>query len=126
VDQPVDVPKLLGEYHAVLLETHANRTELGGRSGKWNRLAHRLPALQLELRETQAGRTGISDFAVTDSCSTVRTWAASHALFWDEQRVRPVLEAQIAAGSMQSFEAKIVLREYDASRLNMTWTPKKH
>ena len=125
MDQRVNLQELLGEYREVLLEMHACRTERGGSARAWNRLANRLQRVQLELRESKAGRAGITDLAVTDACSTVRSWAASHALFWDEERVRPILEEGTADDSFRSFEGEMVLREFDAGRLNMTWIPKQ-
>jgi hypothetical protein len=57
--------------------------------------------------------------------ATVRLWAASHALFWDEQRARAELEREASTDdNLSSFEAKITLREFDAGRLNTSWTPK--
>ena len=56
--------------------------------------------------------------------ATVRQWAASRALFWDEQRVRAELEREASTDdNLSSFEAKITLREFDAGRLNTSWTP---
>jgi len=49
----------------------------------------------------------------------------SRALFWDEQRARAELEREASTDdSLSSFEAKIILREFDAGRLNTSWTPK--
>jgi hypothetical protein len=56
---------------------------------------------------------------------TVRQWAATHALFWDEGVARTELQRQAAGeSSIGEFEAKIILREFDAGRLDTTWNPK--
>ena len=55
----------------------------------------------------------------------MRQWAASHALFWDEQRARAELEREASTDdNLSIFEAKITLCEFDAGRLNASWTPK--
>jgi hypothetical protein len=100
------------------------RIETGGTAKHWNRLVHQLQSLHLALREHTAGRAGISAL-IDDDVATVRQWAASHALFWDEQRARAELEREAATDhTLSGLEAKITLREFDAGRLNHTWTPK--
>ena len=115
----------LTRYRQTLLDMHECRvTQPGGSPSRWNRLAQRLQRLHLVLREDARGRAGITQM-INDEVPTVRQWAATHALFWDEAKARAELERQAAsAPSMDEFEAKITLREYDAGRLNTTWTPK--
>jgi len=103
---------------------HAVRGETGTAPRRWNRLVDRLQQLHLELRTQARGRAGITAL-INDDVLTVRQWAAGHALFWDEAIARPELERLAGGGpSLAEFEAKIALREYDAGRLNTTWTPK--
>ena len=124
VKQAEDVDELLRQYRAVLLDMHDHRIEAGGRPRKWNRLFDKSQALHLLLRTTAEGRAGITAMALADDCSTVRISAASHALFWDEAKARPVLEAAALDESLGGLDAKMTLREFDAGRLNMTWVPK--
>jgi hypothetical protein len=124
VEQPEDVDELLRRYRAVLQEMHDHRIETGGKPRKWNRLFDKSQVLHLLLRASAEGRAGITALALGDDCSTVRTSAASHALFWDEAKVRPVLEAAALDESLGGLDAKMTLREFDAGRLNMTWVPK--
>jgi hypothetical protein len=100
------------------------RVDRGGDPTAWNRLVNELQRLQLDLRQTEEGRTGISDLMDSDD-ATVRTWCATFALFWNESRARDVLQAEVAAGGMTGFESEIALREFDAGRLKMTWQPPK-
>jgi hypothetical protein len=100
------------------------RVDRGGDPTAWNRLINELQRIQLVLRQTEEGRTGISDLMDSDD-ATVRTWCATFALFWNESKARKVLQAEAAARGMAGFEAEIALREFDAGRLHMTWQPTK-
>jgi hypothetical protein len=114
----------LAAFAATLGSMSQCRVDRGGDSTAWNRLVNELQRLQLDLRQTEEGRTGISDLMDSDD-ATVRTWCATFALFWNESRAREVLQAEIAAEGMPGFESEIALREFDAGRLNMTWQPSK-
>ncbi|MBO0868564.1 MAG: hypothetical protein J2P15_08360 [Micromonosporaceae bacterium] len=114
----------LARYRQTLLEMHEHRVENRGSPRRWNRLVHRLQRLHLVLREDARGRAGITQM-VHDDVPTVRQWAATHALFWDEAVARAELEREAALpSSIFEFEAKLILREYDAGRLNTTWKAK--
>jgi hypothetical protein len=78
--------------------------------------------VQLELRATPGGRAGISEL-INDPIPTVREYAATHALFWNEGRARAELEAQAASDGLAAFGAEMVLREFDAGRLKADWVP---
>jgi hypothetical protein len=120
------VVRHLAAYEDVLLQMHAYRVEAGGGPTRWNRLVHRLQEHHLALRDDPQGRDGISRL-IDHDVSTVRQWAATHALFWDEPAARAELERQAAGGaSLVEFEAKMVLQEFDAGRLDTAWTPKRH
>ena len=111
------------QYRRVLLEMHEARVEAGGGSGRWNQLAERLQVLHLDLRASEEGRRTISSL-MADSNPTVRCWAATHSLFWDESTARGVLEREACdEQSIAGFDAKMVLREFSAGRLNTTWEP---
>jgi hypothetical protein len=115
---------MLDQYRKTLVEMHICRVENGGSSQRWNRLVNNLQRLHLVLRQEPQGRAGISAL-ITDEVLTVRQWAATHALSWDEAAARSELERQAASGpSLSEFDAKIALREHDAGRLNTTWSPK--
>jgi hypothetical protein len=115
----------LSAFAATLDSMSQCRVDSGGDPKVWNQLVNELQRLQLELRETVEGRAGISELMDSDD-ETVRTWCATFALFWDESRARAVLQAEVvAAEGLAGFESSIVLREFDAGRLNMTWQPPK-
>jgi hypothetical protein len=88
----------------------------------WNALVNELQRLQLDLRQTEKGRNGISELMDSED-AIVRTWCATYALFWDESRARGVLQGEVDAKGMAGFESEVTLREFDAGRLNMTWQP---
>jgi hypothetical protein len=117
------VVELLHAYREVLLKMHERRVETGAAPRGWNRLVDRLQELQLVLRDSEAGRAGITAL-VADSNATVRQWAAAHALFWDEPIARAELEA-VATGArgLDRLTAEMTLREFDAGRLRMDWVP---
>ena len=119
-----DIEAVLADYHRTLLAMHEGRVETGGDPKQWNRLVNHLQGLQLQLRASPEGRSGISSF-LTDDNITVRAWSAGFALFWDPIPARVELE-ELASDqrSMAGFEAKLTLREFDAGRLDMTWEPK--
>ncbi len=120
-----DIEKLLRDYHRTLLQMHEARVERGGDPKVWNRLVNNLQALHLQLRASTQGRRGIS-LSLQDENPTVRAWSAGFALFWDPVPARQELERLAAnEASMEGFEAKITLQEFDAGRLNVTWEPKR-
>jgi len=118
------VRETLSAFAATLDSMSHCRVDEGGDPKLWNRLVNELQRLQLDLRQTEEGRAGISDLMESDD-ATVRTWCATFALFWDESRARAVLQAEVAAKGVAGFESEIALREFDAGRLNMTWQPPK-
>lgn len=103
---------------------HEQEVESGGKPRTWNRLVNRMQTVQLRLRESPEGRRGITALAKTGESETVRDWAAAHALFWDAERVRPLLESVAQEDTLRGLDAKTVLREFDAGRLTMEWVPK--
>jgi hypothetical protein len=107
---------------ATLTAMSETRVDRGGESDKWNALVNDLQQLQLGLRRSEEGRTGISELMNSED-STVRTWSATFALFWDESRAREVLQAEVDGKGLAGFESEITLREFDAGRLNTTWEP---
>jgi len=72
-----------------------------------------------------AGALTASD-ELADENATVRSWSAVNALAWAESAARAELERQARTDSgLGGFEAKIVLREFDAGRLDTAWVPRK-
>jgi HEAT repeat protein len=114
-DQAVD--DLVGKYRAVLVEMDSQRIEHGGTPRSWNRLVHRMQAIQLQLGATQAYRDAITAL-ISDENPAVR-WSAINALAWAEGVARAELEREVETDScLRGFEAEVVLREFDAGRLN--------
>lgn len=120
----VDVAALLDTYRGTLLTMHDERVEAGGQPRRWNRLVDRLQALHLVLRAEPAGRVGVADL-LGDPNTTVRLWAATHALFWAEPAARNALEREASGRGLHAMEAQLVLREFDAGRLDVTWHPRQ-
>lgn len=119
------ISDLLARYRAVLLEMHECRVETGGRPRKWNRLVDKMQSIHLGLRETPEGREGITRLAIEGENETVRSWSATNALAWDPDRVRPLIEAVTRGPGLMRLDAEMVLREFDAGRLNTAWAPKR-
>lgn len=112
----------LPAFAATLDSMSLSRVDRGGVPATWNGLVSELQRLQLDLRQTEEGRAGISDLMDSED-ATVRTWSATFALFWDESRAREVLQAEVDAEGTAGFESEIALREFDAGRLNVRWQP---
>jgi hypothetical protein len=119
-----DLRALAAKYREVLVEMDSRRIESGEKPRSWNRLVNRMQALQVQLRATQAGRDAITSF-IADENATVRSWSAVNALAWAESVARAELEREAkTTDDLRGFEAQIVLREFDAGRLNTAWVPK--
>ena len=78
---------------------------------------------QLELRKSAEGPGAITAM-IAHTVPTVARWSAAHSLFWAESEARAYLEPLASSGGVGSFEAKMVLCEFDAGRLRMDWEPK--
>lgn len=118
----MDIDTLLSEYRAILADMYANRS-MAEKPTKWNRLVDALQRVQLQLREVDAGRAGITAL-IEDDNYLVAMWSAGYALSWAPDMARPVLERMASTGGPGSLEAKYTLREFDAGRLTNTWQPK--
>jgi hypothetical protein len=70
--------------------------EAGGPVEQWNQMVHELQEHHLALRATPEGRAGITRL-VHHEVSTVRHWAATHALFWMSRSHVPSWNAKPAA-----------------------------
>lgn len=111
------------------METLAKMAQMNGDAGldtprprEWNRLVDRLQAARRDLAKTEDGQAVIAAL-LTDPRVTVRLWAASHALHWDEPRARDVLAA-IASDShagLDRLNAEMTLKEFDAGRSSPDW-----
>lgn len=115
---------LVARYRTILVEMDARRTETGGRPRTWNRLVQRMQAVQLELRATPEGRDAITNL-INDENPTVRSWSAVNALAWAPAQARAELKREASAGGVLGFDAEISLREFDAGRLDTSWTPRR-
>jgi len=122
-DEAVDA--LGAKYREVLVEMDSRRIEHGEKPRSWTLLVNRMPALQLQLLATQAGRDAITSF-IGDENATVRSWSAVNALEWAESVARAELEREARTDSgLRGFEAELALREFEAGRLNTAWVPKR-
>ncbi|MFE3999102.1 hypothetical protein ACFX43_09935 [Nocardioides sp. YIM B13467] len=115
----------LADYRAALVEMDGLRLADDRRGKRWNRCVHRVQRAQLQLRQTAEGQAAIAAL-IDDPVPTVAHWAASHALFWDEDRARTHLERVAASNETGSFDARMTLQEFDAGRLRHDWQPPKH
>lgn len=102
------------------LEQMATLGEGAASPAKWNRLVNANHKSYLVLRQTEEGRSAIEGL-MSHETPTVRSWAAAHALLWDEVAARSVLEALQADGGLLSVSAKYALIEFDRGRLSHDW-----
>ncbi|CAL8980330.1 hypothetical protein PROP_03124 [Propionicimonas sp. T2.31MG-18] len=119
----------MNDARTVYVETLAKMADMEGNAGldsprprSWNRLVDRLQAARRDLSKSEEGQAVIAAL-LTDTRVTVRLWAASHALHWDEPRARDVLTAiaSDAHAGLNRLNAEMTLKEYDAGRLNPDW-----
>jgi hypothetical protein len=91
---------------------------------RWNRLANELQRQRLILRGSPLGQQAISAL-MDDPRPVVRAWASGHALLWDEDKARSVLEAlrDDPDVGVVSIDAKYTLSEFDKGRLDPSWEP---
>lgn len=109
-------------YLAELLAMDSMSLASDARSRRWNKHVHRMQRAQLELRKSVEGRATITAM-MAYPVQTVARWSAAHALFWSESEARVFLETLASSGGAGSFEAEMVLREFNAGRLRMDWEP---
>ncbi len=83
-----------------------------------NRWAGRLLKAYKGLRESEQGKAAMT-ILLTDPSIEVRVWAATHVLGWAPETARPVLEQIRDAKGRCSFDAEIVLREFDKGTLDL-------
>lgn len=111
------------------VETLTTMAELSGDAGlgtprprSWNRLVNRLQTARRELVKSAEGQAFIADM-LSDSRLTVRLWAAGHALHWGDPRAREVLVAIASdpSAGLNSLNAEMTLKEFDAGRLDPDW-----
>ena len=108
------------ERYRTALEQMATLAEGTTSPKRWNRLVEANHNSYLLLRETEIGRTAI-EALISHESPTVRSWAAAHALLWNEAAARPVLEALAADGGLLSVSAEYTLKEFDRGRLSHDW-----
>jgi len=85
-----------------------------------NRAHMEMHAAYKVLRSTEQGRAAI--WALTRAAErSVRCAAAAHSLEWKPALARGVLETLRDSDGPFSFEAQMVLREYDAGRLTFDY-----
>jgi hypothetical protein len=120
---PDDVRKWTNAYLVELEAMDSISLASDARAKRWNRHVDRMQGAQLELRKTAEGRAAITAM-IAHPVPTVARWSAAHSLFWAESEARAYLEPLASSGGVGSFEAKMVLCEFDAGRLRMDWEPK--
>lgn len=72
------------------------------------------------LAKSNEGRRLISAL-MSDSSPHVRCWAAAHSLQWDAAKARNTLEQLRDAGGTCSFDAEMVLAEYQKGSLTFEY-----
>ncbi len=82
-----------------------------------NRWAKQLHSHYELLRESEAGRRGISAL-LTDPSPHVRVWAAAHPLAWDPKTAQRTLEELRDARGPCSFDAEMALKEFGRGTLS--------
>lgn len=82
--------------------------------------ADKLLKLYRRLRATEEGRTALATL-LSDPSPDVRGWAATHVLGWAPEIARPVLEDLRDSKGRRSFDAEIVLREFDKGTLSFDY-----
>ncbi len=107
-------------------QTLAEMADVSGEQGhpsstrRWDRLLERLRPDEELLRASPEGRAAIRDL-MGDPRPTVRLWAATAALAWDEEAARFVL-AEIrerpTAYGLHAINAKHTLLAFDAGRVD--------
>jgi hypothetical protein len=123
MDHRLTVGDLAKGYRDALLAMHACRVEAGGDPRRWNQLVNDMQRLQLSLSATPDGRQAITAL-IEDECLTVRQWSATNALAWSPVQARAELEREASdEQGTAAFEARVTLREFDAGRLDTSWTP---
>lgn len=118
---PSDVPDENGALLEEYVETLRRSAGAGlKRVATANALHNRNHQLYKRLRETQAGRNGISAL-MADPERNVRLAAATHSLAWAPEKAVATLEAIEAGPGLDAVTAKYTLRSYRAGRLNLDW-----
>ncbi len=84
---------------------------------EWSDIGH---ACYKQLRETQEGRARIMAL-MSDSNPHIRCSAAGHSLAWEPKAARATLEVLRDNDGVCSFEAKMILMEYDKGRLSFDY-----
>lgn len=84
-----------------------------------NKWARKLLKQYNQLKNTKEGRNAISDL-MTDSNPHVRCWASSHSLEWNPKTAIRTLEELSRSEGPCSFDAQIILSEYQKGNLSST------
>lgn len=86
-------------------------------ANKWQQIMHNC---YTKLCGTSEGKAGIMSF-MDDLNPHVRCWAAAHSLQWHVQRAKAALIKLQESGGPCSFDAEMVLEEYDNGTLNFDY-----
>lgn len=73
-----------------------------------------------QLHETADGKAGIIAL-MEDENPHVKCWAAAHSLAWEPERARAVLTALRNSKGACSFDAEIVLQEFEKGKLTFEY-----
>lgn len=87
---------------------------------KGNASHDRMHAAYKQLRTTPDGRSGIMALMADDN-PHVQCWAAAHSLAWEPNKARAVLEALRDFKGACSFDAEMVLQEFDKGKLTFEY-----
>ena len=114
------VPGAIERYRQTLAEMADLRGDQGfvSSSRRWDRLVDRLREDETEVCSSAEGREAVLAL-LSDPRPTVRVWAATAALPWDEEQARPVLVAvreDPTRYGLNSINAKHTLVAFDAGR----------
>jgi len=113
---PVTLEEETRPYVATL-EQLAALGEPGTDTDAWNRAVEANQSSYLVLRQSREGRGAIGRL-IDHPATTVRGWAAAHALLWNEERARPVLAALAEDEGLEGLSARQTLRAFDAGTLS--------
>ena len=102
-----------------ILKQYREAAELTGQTSSdvANWAAKKLHELYKQLRSSEEGKAAIETL-LSDSSPHVRCWAGAHALMWAPQRARLVLEELRDAKGRCSFDAEMILKQFDKGTLS--------
>jgi len=110
-DSQTTTIQILGQYREAAELTGHTSPDFANQSAK------KLHELYKQLRSTEEGRAAIETL-LSDPSPHVRCWASAHALMWVPQLARHVLEELRDAKGRCSFDAEMILKQFDKGTLS--------